>query len=147
MRKFAIAAALATTLAAGVMGQSTAPPFKLGTFERAGKAFIGIVLRDTQVIDVSEANAAWERRNASSPKVRMPADMRELIERYDAELRSRIASIAADVAGASSAPAFAYDVKSVKALPPLRPRLPRESLVTSWMMPFTGTTILPFTLS
>lgn len=123
MRKFAIATGLAASLAAIVAGQSNAQPFKLGTFERSGRAFIGIVLRDAQVIDFSEANAAWERRNASSPKIRMPADMKELIQRYDGELRGRIASIAGDVAAASPAPAYAYDVTSLKALPPVRPAL------------------------
>jgi len=81
MRKLAFATGLAAILAAAVAGQSRVQPFKLGTFERGGRAFIGIVRRDTQVIDFSEANAAWERRNASSPKVRMPADMKELIQR------------------------------------------------------------------
>ena len=88
MRKLAIATGLAASLAAAVAGQSSVQPFKLGTFERGGRAFIGIVLRDTQVIDFSEANAAWERRHASSPRVRMPADMKELIERYDDDGRN-----------------------------------------------------------
>jgi hypothetical protein len=34
------------------------PPYKLGTFERQGKAFVGIVLRDTQVIDFGAAQTA-----------------------------------------------------------------------------------------
>jgi 2,4-diketo-3-deoxy-L-fuconate hydrolase len=123
MRKLAIATGLAAMLAVAVAGQSSVQPYKLGTFERGGRAFIGIVLRDTQVIDFSEANAAWERRNASSPKVRMPADMKELIERYDGELRGRIVAIASDVAAAAPAPPYAYDVKSLKALPPVRPAL------------------------
>ena len=122
MRRFAIASAVAGGMAAVVMAQSTTPPFKLGTFERNGRAFLGIVLRDTQVIDFSAANAALEQRNASTPKVRMPSDMKELIERYDGELRGRIAAIASEVA-ASSAPPFVYDVKSLKALPPVRPAL------------------------
>src|SRR5574342_1255954 len=123
MRKLGIAAALSAILAAAALAQSAVQPFKLGTFERSGRGFIGIVLRDTQVIDFGEANAAWERRNASSPKVRMPADMKELIERYDGDLRGRIAAIASDVASASTAPAYAYDLKSLKALPPVKPAL------------------------
>src|SRR5262245_3284818 len=122
MRQIAIAFSIAASIAAGLAAQSTTP-FKLGTFERNGRAFLGLVLRDTQVIDFSEANAALERRNASGPKVRMPADMKELIERYDGELRGRIAAIASDVASASSAPSYVHDVKSLKALPPVRPAL------------------------
>ena len=84
MGRIVIASGFAATLAVGVMAQSGGrPPFKLGTFERGGRAFIGVAVRDTQVVDLSEANAALERRNASSPKVRMPADMKELIQRYD----------------------------------------------------------------
>src|SRR5262245_9776961 len=122
MRRIALAFAAAATMAAATTAQSPIP-FKLGTFERSGRAFVGVVVRDTQVIDFAAANGAWEQRNASSPKVRPPADMKELIERYDGELRGRIAAIASDVASASSAPAYVFDVKSLKALPPVRPAL------------------------
>jgi 2,4-didehydro-3-deoxy-L-rhamnonate hydrolase len=122
MRHIVIAAGIAATLAGGVTAQTGArPPFKLGMFERNGRALVGVVLRDAQVIDLAEANAAFERRNASSPKVRPPADMKELIERYETQLRDRIGAIAADVAAASTAPAYAYDIKTLKALPPVRP--------------------------
>jgi len=43
--------------------------------------------------------------------------------RYDGELRGRIAAIASDVASASSAPAYVYDLKALKPLPPVRPAL------------------------
>ena len=123
MRRIVIASGFAATLAVGVMAQSGGrQPFKVGTFERGGRAFIGVAVRDTQVVDLSEANAAMERRNASSPKVRMPADMKELIERYDGELRDRIGAIAADAA--SSRPSStAYDITTLKVLPPVRPAL------------------------
>lgn len=96
-------------------------PFKLGTFERGGQTFVGLVLRDTQVVDLAQANAALEGRNASLPKVRMPADMKDLIVRYDAELKARLYAIVNDVAGASSAPAYVYAAKDLKTLPPVRP--------------------------
>jgi hypothetical protein len=35
--------------------------FKLGTFERDGRAFVRLVLRFTQVIDIAEANRSVER--------------------------------------------------------------------------------------
>jgi len=46
-------------------------PFKLGTFERNGQAMVGLVLRDTQVVDIAQANAAFENGNASPRRFTM----------------------------------------------------------------------------
>jgi len=43
-------------------------PFKLGTFERNGQAFVGLVLRDTQVVEIARANAAFEASSAPAPR-------------------------------------------------------------------------------
>ena len=61
--------ALAVSLvgcSAGSNAQSggTPVPFKVGTFERTGQAFVGLVLRDSQVVDIAQANAAFETGNA-----------------------------------------------------------------------------------
>jgi len=57
-------AVVAVALAFGVAGcgsgtdaQSggTPVPFKVGTFERSGQAFVGLVLGDTQVVDIAQA--------------------------------------------------------------------------------------------
>jgi 2-keto-4-pentenoate hydratase/2-oxohepta-3-ene-1,7-dioic acid hydratase in catechol pathway len=98
----------------------TRTPFKLGTFERQNRVFVGLSVRDTQVADLAEANAAFERRNGSASKVRMPADMKELIAHYDAELRDRLSAIAADLSSQSAAP-YVYDIKDLKVHPPVRP--------------------------
>jgi hypothetical protein len=37
-------------------------PFKLGTFEQGGRTFLGLVLRDAQIVDIAARNAAYERR-------------------------------------------------------------------------------------
>ena len=100
-----------------------AVPYKLGTFDRNGQTFVGIVLNDTQVIDLAQGNAAWEGRNASAPKLTMPGDMTQLIVRFDSELKPRLAAIAADVASSSTAPAYVTPVASLKVLPPVRPAL------------------------
>ena len=42
----------------------TAPPFKLGSFERDGRRFVGVVLRDELVIDLAAA-----RRRAAAARV------------------------------------------------------------------------------
>lgn len=92
-------AAAAISCNAGTNAQSGgAPvPYKVGTFERTGKAFVGLVLRDTQVVDIAQANAAYESANASAPKLPAPADMKQLIERYDPEWKARLAAIAREV--------------------------------------------------
>lgn len=119
---FAVAAML-TTWSAGTDAQSggTPVPFKLGTFERSGQAFVGLVLNDTQVVDIAQANAAFERTTASAPKLTTPGDMKQLIARYDTEWNVRLAAIARAVSTAASAPAYAYAIDTLKTLPPVRP--------------------------
>ena len=67
-----------------------AVPYKLGTFEREGKAFMGLVLHDTQVVDIAQANAAFENGNGSAGKLVPPADMKELISKYDSGWKDRL---------------------------------------------------------
>ena len=43
---------------ARVAAQEAAPAFKLGTFERQGRPFVGIVLRESVVVDLAAAHAA-----------------------------------------------------------------------------------------
>jgi 2,4-didehydro-3-deoxy-L-rhamnonate hydrolase len=97
--------------------------FKLGTFERSGQTFVGMVLRDAQVIDIAQANAAFEAGNASARKLAAPGDMKQLIARYDAEWKERLAALARNVTAASTAPAYSYPVTKLKVLPPVRPAL------------------------
>jgi 2-keto-4-pentenoate hydratase/2-oxohepta-3-ene-1,7-dioic acid hydratase in catechol pathway len=117
------AASAGCSRGADAQGGGPAVPFKVGTFERAGQPFVGLVLRDTQVVDIAPANAAFESANASAPKLAAPADMKELIARYDSEWKGRLGAIARVVSTATSAPAYAYAVDSLKVLPPVRPAL------------------------
>ena len=50
----------------------------------------------------------------------LPADMKDLIARYDAGLRARILAIVARVEAAASRPAYAMDLAGVRTLPPIR---------------------------
>jgi 2,4-didehydro-3-deoxy-L-rhamnonate hydrolase len=101
-----------------------AVPFKVGTFEReGGRAFVGLVLQDTQVADISQANAAFESSNGSARKLTAPADMTELIARYDAEWKERLGAIARDVSAAKSRPAYVFALDTLKMRPPVRPAL------------------------
>ena len=107
----------------GTDAQSGGPPvpYKLGTFERSGQAFLGLVLKDTQIVDIPQANAAFESSNASAPKLTVPSDMKALIAGYDAQWKDRLAAIARTVSTASTAPGYSYALDSLKTLPPVRP--------------------------
>ena len=96
MRRFVLGATAAAFAACALATAQTPTPFKLGTFERQGRTFVGIVLRDTVVIDLAAANAAI-RTPAST--VAAPADMKDLIARYDAGVRTRIGQIVSAVEG------------------------------------------------
>ncbi len=122
--------ALAAAVAAGIFGSVEAAaqspagplePFKLGTFERGGQVFIGVVLRDSQVIDLGQASRALESREAAAKKLSMPGDMNELIARYDTELKNRLSAIVSQVTAAPSAPGYVYALADLKTLPPVRP--------------------------
>jgi 2,4-didehydro-3-deoxy-L-rhamnonate hydrolase len=107
----------------GTDAQSGGPavPYKLGTFERNNQTFLGVVLQDTQVIDLGQANAAWEGRNASAPRMTVPADMSQLIGAYESGWKARLAAIASAEAAASSAPAYRYEMDALRVLPPVMP--------------------------
>jgi 2,4-didehydro-3-deoxy-L-rhamnonate hydrolase len=122
-----VALALAATWACNegteAQGGGTPTPFKLGTFERGGQPFVGLVLHETQVVDIVRANTAFESANASAPKLAPAGDMTQLIARYDGEWKGRLAAIASDVGRTSNAPAYAYPVDTLKVLPPVRPSI------------------------
>ena len=104
---------------------TAAEPFKLGTFEIDGDAHVGIVLRDALVVELNAANRALER-NPMYPLVPMPADMRELIGRYEYGLKQRLYEIVNDLAAGNrlagnARPAYVRNVADVETLPPLMP--------------------------
>jgi hypothetical protein len=58
MTRIAFALTLAAGLAAGyhtlaAQSGTARTPFKLGTFERAGRVFVGLAVRDTHVADIA----------------------------------------------------------------------------------------------
>jgi 2-keto-4-pentenoate hydratase/2-oxohepta-3-ene-1,7-dioic acid hydratase in catechol pathway len=117
-----LALAVAVIASAGLGAQAgTAVPFKLGTFEQGGRTFVGLVLRDAQIADIARANTAYEAANASAQKLTTPADMKQLIGRYDSEWRTRLGAIARTIPATGAAPAYVYAVSAVKILPPVRP--------------------------
>lgn len=119
----AVVAAAACQRTGAQSGGGATVPFKLGTFERSGQRFVGLVLRDSQIVDIAQANAAFESSNSSAPKLAVPADMKQIIADYDTGWRDRLGAIARQVAAASTAPAYVHQVSSVRTLPPVRPSL------------------------
>jgi 2,4-diketo-3-deoxy-L-fuconate hydrolase len=119
---FAVAVGLSACSSGSDAQSGGAPvPFKVGTFERNGQAFLGLVLKDTQVVDIPQANAAFETANASAAKLAPPADMKQLIVGYEADWKGRLAAIARTVSTSKSAPTYAYAIDTLKILPPVRP--------------------------
>ena len=117
---FAMLLCLAAPLAG--QAQSVAESFKVGTFEIDGAATVGIVLRDSLIVELDAANAALERMN-TYPPVPMPADMIELIERYDYGLKRRLYEIVNEHVGGDqlggNRPAYVHNVDDVRTLPPI----------------------------
>jgi 2-keto-4-pentenoate hydratase/2-oxohepta-3-ene-1,7-dioic acid hydratase in catechol pathway len=116
--KLALAGGLAAALmtVAVAVAQPAPTPFKLGTFERQGRPFVGIVLNETRVIDLAAAHAAITNPGSN---VAPPTDMKDLIARYDSGLRTRIVDIVRTVG--DTRPAYVYDVGALKVLPPVLP--------------------------
>ena len=119
-----VLALLSPALTAGQSGpsESSAEPFKLGTFEIEGHPTVGIVLRDSLVVDVQAANRSLER-DPRYPQIPAPADMLELIERYEYGMKRRLYEIVNHlVAGGmlgSDRPDYVHDVDSLRTLPPI----------------------------
>ncbi len=99
-----------------------AEPFKVGTFEIAGRPRVGLVLRDAFVVDVEAANRALQR-DPNYPEVPMPDDMIGLIERYEYGVRVRLYEIvnrlAADGAIGASGPDYVHALSDVRTLAPI----------------------------
>lgn len=118
----AVSTAMTTAQAPGLV-------YKLGTFERQGRTFVGIVLQDSVVIDYPIANQEVARIDAlhasrdQPPRIASPVDMKDLIARYNAGLRERTAYLARMLNGlyGLARPAYVYDLTAVKILPPVMP--------------------------
>ena len=117
---FALALGLALAAATAAQAPRRRRHSKLGTFERGGKTFLGLVLDDTRVLDIAQANAAFEKSHPKAAKVAMPSDMTVLIERYDNGVGDRLRAIA-NAAGKGAA--YEHPVGDLKVLPPVRPQV------------------------
>ena len=104
-------------------GATSVEPFKVGTFDIHDVPHVGLVLRDSLIIDIEVANMALET-NPTYPKMPMPEDMLELIGRYEYGLKYRFYEIVNDVvnnnrlSGTGRAD-YVYDVGDVGILAPI----------------------------
>ncbi len=107
-----------------VLSQSVtiAEPFKVGTFEIDGAPTVGIVLRDSLIVELDAANLALER-DSSYPQIPLPADMLELISRYEYGLRRRLYEIVNHLVASDSLgrdrPDYVHDVDDIRTLAPI----------------------------
>ena len=123
-------AVASTTLAAVGVGAeracgqpAVAEPFKVGTFEVDGAPRLGLVLRDALVVEIGEANRALERSPAY-PAFPAPADMLDLIGRYEYGVQRRLYEIvnhlaANEMLAEGERPGFVRRVEDVRTLPPI----------------------------
>ena len=128
MRRILIPAVVVVLLvpaAPAAQGPAVEPvePFKVGTFDIRGALRVGLVLRDSLIIDVEEANRALES-HPEYVRVPMPEDMLELIGRWDYGLKRRLQEIVNHVAGGGrlagrNRAGYVHDVSGVRTRPPI----------------------------
>ena len=126
MRSTVLAVLLVVLAApAGLQAQAmeSAEPFKVGTFQIDGEAVVGLVLRDSLIVDIGAANTELEL-DSGYPRLAMPADMLELIGRYEYGLKYRLYEIVNDlVAGKrlseGTRAAYVHPVDDVRILAPI----------------------------
>jgi 2-keto-4-pentenoate hydratase/2-oxohepta-3-ene-1,7-dioic acid hydratase in catechol pathway len=110
----------------------SAEPFKVGTFRIGNVQTVGLVLRDSLVVDLVQANAALEKSRAF-PARRMPADMVDLIAAYEDGLKGRLYAIVNELVQSKALdgkrPAYVRELTEVKTLAPI-PR-PRQIMMTA----------------
>ena len=114
---------LASSMSIQAQSPTSAEPFKVGTFEVRGAPTVGIVLRDSLIVELNAANTALEM-DSSYPAIPMPADMLELIGRYEYGLKPRMYEIVNDLVAnggldSDARPDFVHDLAEVETLPPI----------------------------
>ncbi len=121
-KSLTVALMLGLAVPALAWSQSIAEPFKVGTFELDGSPAVGIVLRDSLVVEFEAANLALER-DPAYPQIPLPADMLELISRYEYGLKRRLYEIVNHLVGSGALdedrPAYVHNVGEVRTLPPI----------------------------
>jgi len=128
MKRSILSLAVAAILGLGAprlhaQGSAVVEPFKLGTFQTGGKPFVGIVLRDSVIIDAAAANAEL-LRNPHQPSVSLPEDMLGVISAYEYGVQRRLYDIVnwavkGNLLSGERRASWVHDVSKVKTLPPI----------------------------
>ena len=118
----AVLLTLASPLSGSAQVESIAEPFKVGTFEIDGAPVVGVVLRDRYILAIDRANAELER-HPTYPQIPLPADMLELISRYEYGMKARLYELVNHVIAedmlTGDRPDYVYDLDEVRTLPPI----------------------------
>ena len=101
----ALTAGIGSVLLLATLSGQAREPHKLGTFRQGTRDFVGVVVGETMVVDLSRAD------------VKAPPTLEALIAQWDAATANRLARLAADAR--TSRPAYAIDLAQVKTLPPI----------------------------
>lgn len=115
VRRLAPLLILATLPAGAAVPDTPDTPFKLATFEARKTPRVGMLLND-RMLDLSGANA-YVAKEASLPVVKLPTEMRELIEQYPVASKRmyQIANYLKDKKVDGQPFAFPLDKVSIKA--------------------------------
>ncbi len=121
-----LALSVLMTLALPALGsaqvESIAEPFKVGTFEIDGNPQVGVVLRDQYIVELDRANLALER-DPAYPAIPLPADMLELISRYEYGMKARLYELVNHLVAndmvTGDRPDYVHDLEDVGTLPPI----------------------------
>lgn len=102
---------------------TSAEPFKVGTFEIQGMPEVGIVLRDSLIVHLDVANRVLEN-SPMYPHIPMPANMIELIERYEYGLKYRLYELVTHLVNTNQLtgmqrPDYVYGREDLRTLPPI----------------------------
>jgi len=104
-RKASIGLLLAILAGSAPLSAQQTAPYKLGMFAEDRRTFVGVVVDDAVVVDLSRAAAD------------APETLKELIQRWDASWSERISSLAATAS--TNPPAYAFPLTRLTTLPPL----------------------------
>jgi 2-keto-4-pentenoate hydratase/2-oxohepta-3-ene-1,7-dioic acid hydratase in catechol pathway len=114
--KRTLVALFAAIACASLARAADSSAFKLGTFEREGRRFVGLVVLDNVVVDLAAADAALQ---PGANRIGPLTDMKDAIVRYDTGLRARILTIVDQTLKRPPGPDYVMDLASVKTLPPI----------------------------
>ena len=106
-----VAIALAGAFGIATPAAQTATPYKLGMFDQNGRQFVGLVLQDTQVVDLSRATPGMAG-GAQIITINSGGTLKELIARWNPQIAGAMAALAAN-------PGKTIPVRQLKTLPPI----------------------------